>query len=222
MLNYINRFCTYINDNSKAICEICSKTNKKLKKSHKNSRKPFANENKTKVNEHCDKSNVKCDKSECQFDESLINEQKEIERELIRRLENERRIDRQNERIARKEEYMRRKSLGLPIDDQLKDAIKKDQEEETIDMEKDSVESVIKLNDDDVKQTEYEVNNIQIIIKNSENPSESDPMISNHDSSQPNKVEESIGLESKQKESSSSLEDAAKNNDEHVSISKGN
>lgn len=109
------------------------------KSSHKSRRKTCANDNKSKVSDtladtlrsNCIKTNERNEKkNDCHldFDDRLINEQKEIEKELIRRLENERRIERQNERIARKEEYMRLKNLGLHVEEGLKEMIKKDHE----------------------------------------------------------------------------------------------
>lgn len=169
------------------------------------------------MNDNCDKTKAKFNKNEDYFDESLINEQKEIEKELIRRLENERRIDRQNERIARKEEYLRRKSLGLPIEDSLKEAVKKDHEEETKEEQTNPSGNIISSN----------ANNIRISDNNTKNLENSDDNRTQNimsASNEPNKAEES-GEKSEEKDPMS-VRDTAKE-DNHfsagtdVSISKG-
>ena len=130
MSHLLFRFCTFLNDKKNTICEICSKTNKKTKKSsnrsglRQNRKKIHTNDNKPKVSHQSNESN----KSELDFDEKLINEQKEIERELSRRLDNEKRIERENQKISRKEEFIKKKNLGLPVEDKLLDQIRKDQE----------------------------------------------------------------------------------------------
>ncbi|CAG2109451.1 unnamed protein product [Medioppia subpectinata] len=118
-------FCTFINDNKCAICEMCSKTRHKncIKKPSNRKNRP---QNRTRrLSSNGSKASNK--DTELDFDEKIVNEQKAIEKELIRRLENERRIDRQNEKISRREEFIRRKSLGLPVSEQLADQIRADQ-----------------------------------------------------------------------------------------------
>ncbi|CAG2166952.1 unnamed protein product, partial [Oppiella nova] len=102
------RFCTYINDNKNTICEICSKTRKTFTKKSVTRQKPVKNndnsrrklsQNETKAGDNGG--------TDCGFDDKIIREQMAIEKELIRRLENERRVDRENEKISRREEYTR-------------------------------------------------------------------------------------------------------------------
>lgn len=98
------RFCTFLNDSNKNICEICFKTRLNLIKENVNNEKPNVQSIKSIRDDNGIKLEQKSSKStehEIVFDESFIREQLEIEKEIQRRKENELRIANENKALEK-------------------------------------------------------------------------------------------------------------------------
>jgi hypothetical protein len=162
---------------SKNICEVCSKTNRKIVNNNRTVKNNNLIDNKKSANASKKRSSFEREKHNSNpslidviFDEKLINEQKEVEKELIRRLENERKFEKQNQKIDRKEEYVRRKSLGLQIDKELIEQIQIDEKGSN------------RLNSEQPNQISNSDNQINAISKNSLNPDSKSKLIENKES----------------------------------------
>ncbi|RWS14563.1 IBR domain containing protein-like protein [Dinothrombium tinctorium] len=102
------RHCTYMNSIEKHICEVCAKSRNLKKRT-----------NQTELSEtSAAKAALKQQKctSDIVITQEMIDEQKEVEKEIRRRLENEQRIAKENKKIERREERMRRKTLSSIAD----------------------------------------------------------------------------------------------------------
>ncbi len=184
----MKRFCTFVNDMNKNICEVCSKTNRKTVKNNRTSNnnlidnKKSANASKERSSFGREKHNSNPSLIDVIFDEKLINEQKQVEKELIRRLENERKFEKENQKIDRKEEYVRRKSLGLQIDKELIEQIQIDEKGSN------------RLNSEQPNQISNSDNQINAISNNSLNSDSKSKLIENKESINNKKIEKKQSL----------------------------
>ena len=133
------KYCTFINDATESICQMCFKTNgnnERQIKANKDLMSEITEKIRKKTSEQTQNENFKkVNKGkENLFDRNFIEKQKEIEKELKRRFENEKRIEKENQRVERQQEFIRKKSLGLPTLD-LVEQLRKDEEESKQELE---------------------------------------------------------------------------------------
>lgn len=115
------KYCTYVNQPEKEICEICSKSKPKRITNHKkNNAKPKATIDTSK--------NIP--KDELEANEDLVREQMEIEKEMKRRLENEKRVEEHNKKIEEREKLMKEKNENYNPDEDLDIVIDPEEPEE--------------------------------------------------------------------------------------------
>ncbi|XP_015789646.2 LOW QUALITY PROTEIN: uncharacterized protein LOC107366537 [Tetranychus urticae] len=105
--------CTYVNKPNSDICEMCGKSHpsrlKKMRNKAKVTKEPVKESKPNQSNRNGPEVVITTD---------LIREQMEIEKELRRRLENEKRIERENRRLEKKEEKKRNQYLSTPSIDE--------------------------------------------------------------------------------------------------------
>ena len=117
------KYCTYVNEPVKEVCEICSKS------------KPKRHEKKSNAKSKQKKND------EMEGNEDLIREQLEIEREMKRRLENEKRVAEHNRKIEEREKQLKEKNENYNPDEDLDLVI---EPEEPEDEEKEVMEAMAK------------------------------------------------------------------------------
>ena len=131
--------CTFVNAANKSICEMCFKSYPGKLRRSKGQKKSSSNFDQSK--------NTSFDEQFSFITESLIKEQIEVEKEMKRRLENERKIEKENRRLEKNQEKRRRRMMSVNNDNQdiqmIVDSLKGNKNTEREQMDKKDIENTL-------------------------------------------------------------------------------